>query len=93
MSVMQVLAPLGNGNFGCGRDGNVSSCNVTAGDFNGTWVSVQTYNTTSGQFLVFNPTDYYPTIPGGQEFQTFDVLKGYWIEMTQNDTLELDFSN
>ena len=94
MGVMTVLAPLGNGNFGCGRNStNISYCNVSNNDFNGTWNSVQTYNTTSGQFLVFNPTDYYLTIPGGQEFQEFSVLRGYWIEMTDNNTLELDFDN
>lgn len=91
MSVVSVLYPLGNGNYGCGRGGNVSICNVSDGDFNGTWNSVQTFNTSSGEFLVFNPTDYYLTIPSGQEFQNFNVLKGYWIEMNQNDTLELNF--
>jgi len=90
-SIMNILAQLGNGNFGCGRTANASYCNASGGDFVGNWNSIQYFNVSDGTWLVFNPTDYYLTIPSGQEIQTIDVDKGYWIEMTANDTLVLDY--
>ena len=91
-SIMSILDQLGNGNWGCGHDDALPyDCNASDGDFVGNWTSIWSYNKTDGSWLVFDPTDYYPTIPDGQEFQTLEFYKGYWINMTEAENLTINY--
>ncbi|MCK4589098.1 MAG: hypothetical protein KAT77_01550 [Nanoarchaeota archaeon] len=91
-TVQYILSPLGNGNYGCGRDGNPTNCNETAGDFVGNWTIIWTQNN-AGSWIYFRPDVYYTFIPT-QGLQTLEVDQGYWIDMNLtspiNLTLEYD---
>ena len=91
-SLLSILDALGNGKYGCGRD-NTSpfDCNVSDGDFVGNWTSIWSYNKTNESWLVFDPEDYYITIPEGQGFTDLDFVRGYWINMTEAQNLTINY--
>jgi len=89
-SVQYVLAPLGNGNWGCGHDDSPPyNCIAGDGDFVGNWTILWT-TTQTGSWINFKPDVYYPFIQT-QDIQTLEVDKGYWIETTQANNITLAY--
>lgn len=90
-SIRHVMAPLGNGNWGCGRVGmNPYYCNTSAGDFSGSWEIIWAQKSPN-DFDSFWPADYYQNIDS-QDLQKIDAHYGYWIKMKEDINLTIDYS-
>lgn len=89
-SVEYLLAPLGNGNFGCGHDDVPPyDCVPADGDFEGNWTMLWTQDS-SGNWIYFRPDVYYHYLDD-QDVKKMEVDKGYWIEMTSPMTLTISY--
>ncbi|MBD3313199.1 hypothetical protein GF345_02035 [Candidatus Woesearchaeota archaeon] len=87
-TVESVLSGLGNGNWGCGRDGTYPGCNASAGDFEGNFTKILAYNTSDSSWITYNPTDHYLSI-GNQGIEEIRAKKGYWIYMNISKDMSL----
>jgi hypothetical protein len=92
-SVMYILAPLSNGNWGCGHPGPGSSpttCIAANGDYVGNFTMLWSQDK-QGTWVFFRPDEYYLELPS-QTLQTMEIGRGYWIKMSANQTLELGYN-
>jgi hypothetical protein len=85
-SLKKHLAPLGNGNYGCGHDNTPPfDCNASDGDFVGNWTIIWTQNRS---WEYFRPDVYY-TLVDNQTLQDLNYDQGYWIYMTVAQNLTI----
>ena len=89
-SVKNIMAPFGNGNWGCGRNVTNGWCDPASGDFEGNWTLLRA-QLGPNNWTRFFPDEYYPLIDS-QTLQNIEPHYGYKIFASVDFSLTIDYS-